>query len=101
VDPEASPADVEARSNGTRSDRVGSQELLAGLSAFLQPASAVLFALALWRLGADLGLAGRFVFSDGLLSHWQLWFAGAAAVQGLAWILNRRAGGSGDKESAA
>jgi hypothetical protein len=84
-----------------RSEKVSSQDFAAGVSAVLQPASAVLFALALWRLGADLGVAGRFVFSDGLLSHWQLWFAGAAAVQGLAWLLNRRAGGSGDKESAA
>ena len=48
-------------------------------------------ALGLWRVGADLDWAGGFVFSDGFLSHWQVWIGAAAAVQYAAWRLTRYA----------
>jgi hypothetical protein len=43
--------------------------------------------LALWRLGEDMGITGDFVFANGLLSHWQIWIAAAAAVQYASWRL--------------
>jgi hypothetical protein len=44
-----------------------------------------------WRVGQDLGFAGDFVFSSGLLSHWQVWAAAAAITWYAAWWLNRYA----------
>lgn len=42
-----------------------------------------------WRLGEDLGFAGDFVFPTGLLSHWQVWVAAAAASQYGCWRLTK------------
>ena len=42
-----------------------------------------------WRLGQDLGITGDFVFSAGLLSHWQVWMALAAGTQYGCWRLTR------------
>jgi hypothetical protein len=47
--------------------------------------------LGLWRLGTDLDWAGNFVFSTGLLSHWQVWIGTAIAVQYGCWRLTRYA----------
>ncbi|MDP9054889.1 MAG: hypothetical protein M3N93_11405 [Acidobacteriota bacterium] len=47
--------------------------------------------LALWRIGTDLSWAGAFVFSGGLLSHWQVWAGAAIAIQYLAFRLTRHA----------
>jgi hypothetical protein len=47
--------------------------------------------LSLWRVGADLALAGDFVFRDGILSHWQVWAGAAIAIQYCAWQLTRYA----------
>jgi hypothetical protein len=44
-----------------------------------------------WRVGQDLGFAGDFVFSSGLLSHWQVWAAAAAITWYAAWWLTRYA----------
>jgi hypothetical protein len=46
-------------------------------------------ALGFWRLGQDLGFTGDFVFSTGLLSHWQVWLAAAAGLQYSCWWLTR------------
>ncbi len=43
----------------------------------------------IWRLGQDLGWAGDFVFSSGLLSHWQVWLTAAGALQYGSWRLAR------------
>lgn len=48
-------------------------------------------AFALWRVGTDLEWAGDFVFTSGLLSHWQIWAGFAVGIQYLAWRLNRYA----------
>src|ERR1035437_186076 len=32
------------------------------------------FAMAAWRIAADLGLPLRFVIANGVFSHWQVWF---------------------------
>jgi hypothetical protein len=45
--------------------------------------------LGAWRYSADPGWTGKFFLSDGLLSHYQLWFAVTIGAQASASILNR------------
>ena len=72
------------------SRRSGKNSRLATLAAnVLALVSIICGSLALWRIGADLDWAGDFVFSRGLLSHWQVWMGAALAVQYLGWRLNR------------
>ena len=74
------------------SRRVGKNSRLAKLAAsLLTLVSISCAALGIWRLGTDLEWAGDFVFSGGLLSHWQVWVASAIAVQYLSWRLARYA----------
>ncbi len=42
-----------------------------------------------WRLLGDVELAGEFLYTDGLLSHWQVWLGAAGAIQYAAWRLTR------------
>ena len=51
---------------------------------------------ALWRLGNGLNWTERFAFSQGLLSHWQIWLALAILLQVAATILQRDSRGGGD-----
>ena len=67
------------------------QEMASGLAALLPPAAAMCFALGFWRLGQDMGYARNFFITEGPLSHWQVWFAGACAVLAISQWLNRRA----------
>ena len=72
--------------------RKGKNSRIARLAASaLTLASISFFVLAAWRLGMDLNLAGNFVFSTGILSHWQVWMAAAAATQYGCWRLTRYA----------
>jgi hypothetical protein len=57
------------------------QEAARFFGAFLTPLALTEGALGLWRLGADLGFAGEFFIADGILSHWQVWFALSIATQ--------------------
>lgn len=41
----------------------------------------------LWRIGSDLGWTGDFVFTRGILSHWQIWIGAAIVAQYVAWQL--------------
>ena len=41
----------------------------------LTPVAVVAAAMGVWRLGADPGWTNQFFITDGLLSHWQAWFA--------------------------
>ena len=59
------------------------------LAALISPAALVAGLLGLWRLAADLDMAGRFAISAGLFSHWQVWFGCAAALETIAIALNR------------
>jgi hypothetical protein len=45
------------------------------------PAAGLLYSLALWRIGADMGWAGGFVISNGLFSHWQVWLVLGVTLQ--------------------
>ena len=74
------------------SRRKGKNSRIATLAAsLLTMVSLSCAALGLWRVGADLDWAGGFVFSEGFLSHWQVWIGAAAAVQYAAWRLTRYA----------
>lgn len=76
-----------------------SRDLAALSAALLTPAALMAFALGLWRLTADLQWTGDFIFSTGLLSHWQVWVAVAAALEVCALILNRFGRGGGEAVS--
>jgi hypothetical protein len=72
--------------------RKGKNSRLATLAAsLLTMASISCAALGLWRVGADLDWTGGFVFSQGLLSHWQVWIGVAVAIEYLSWRLSRYA----------
>jgi hypothetical protein len=60
-----------------------------GLAALMIPASLAAYALGFWRIAADLNLTGEFAISQGLFSHWQVWIAMGAAIQGAAMTLSR------------
>ena len=61
------------------------------LASLLAPAAVIAFTLTLWSLGAELHLTAKFFLAKGLLSHWQMWLIGAAALSICAWLLNRYA----------
>ena len=65
------------------------QHIALALAALLTPAALTLSVLGLWRLAADLHMAGQFAITTGLFSHWQVWFALAGLVQFIAMALNR------------
>ena len=52
--------------------------------------ASVAVALAVWRIANDLGLSLNFLFNDGVLSHWQVWFALGVLLSGSALTLSRR-----------
>lgn len=62
----------------------------------LNLASVVALLAALWRLGNDLNWTRRFVFSQGLFSHWQIWLALAVLLQVAAAFLRRGSRGGGE-----
>ena len=66
-------------------------QLARGTAALLGPASVMAFVLGGWRLGADLNLTGQFAISQGLFSHWQVWFAVGAGMQVVSTVLTRYA----------
>lgn len=70
--------------------RKGKNGRAARVTASLLSLVAISFAVfGFWRLGEDLGFAGDFVFPTGILSHWQVWMAAAAAIQYVCWRLTR------------
>jgi len=71
-------------------NRRGKNGRAARLLASLLTLIAISFAIfGFWRLGQDLDILGDFVFPTGLLSHWQVWIAAAAATQYAVWRLMR------------
>ena len=82
--------------------RQGKNSRMAMLAASLLTLVAISCAsLGLWRLGTDLDWAGDFVFSHGLLSHWQVWIGMAIAVQYGCWRLTRYAKTAGETDALA
>lgn len=72
------------RREGTRNQR-----LSLATAALLTPFSLMAFALGTWRLAADLNWTKQFAISQGVFSHWQVWFAMAFILQAAAVMLNR------------
>jgi hypothetical protein len=75
-----------------------------GLAALLTPLSLGAFTMAFWNMAADLQWTRGFAISSGVLSHWEVWLAGAALLLLVARLLNRYGGGdnaldSGNSES--
>jgi hypothetical protein len=61
---------------------------IALLAASLMTLGAICLTLmGFWRLFRDLDLAGEFIFTSGILSHWQVWLFAAAGTQFGAWSL--------------
>jgi hypothetical protein len=76
------------------------KEMLEAVVACLQPACALLYAMALWRIGQDTGWLRHFAFEEGVLSHWQVWFVFAALLQTAVGALRKKLAGSDDEDQA-
>ncbi len=69
------------------------------LAAILPPTAFSAGMLALWRIAADLSWTSSFAIPSGIFSHWQVWLAGAIALQLCARALDRY-GKSGDSATS-
>jgi len=58
------------------------------LGALLIPAALMAYVLGLWRLAADMGMAGEFGIT-GLFSHWQIWMGAGVLLQTASAAFNR------------
>jgi hypothetical protein len=59
------------------------------MASLLVPVAVMASVLGIWRLAADLKMAGDFAISNGLFSHWQVWIASALVLALLSRLLNR------------
>ena len=72
--------------------RKGKNGRIAMLSASVLTLVSICFAsMGVWRLTEDVDLTGDFVYTEGLLSHWQVWIAAAVLTQYTGWKLTRYA----------
>jgi hypothetical protein len=72
--------------------RKGKNSGIAMLSASMLTMVSICFAsFGFWRLAEDVNLAGGFVYTEGFLSHWQVWLFAAGTTQYGAWRLTRYA----------
>jgi hypothetical protein len=88
------------RERPPRADTLTPREMATGLTTMLAPVTAMSFALALWRLGADMGWTGGFAIRNGILSHWQVWMMLAVALQWLSIKMKRRFRNDDDQQAA-
>ncbi|MCL5745120.1 MAG: hypothetical protein M1541_14540 [Acidobacteria bacterium] len=79
--------------HSVRRGRGKNRHLAWAAGALLTPGAVMAFALAMWRLAADMGWAREFAVSEGLLSHWQVWLAISVLLELGAWMLNRYGAG--------
>jgi hypothetical protein len=68
------------------------RQVASAIGALLIPAALMAYVMGVWRLAADLGMAGEFAVA-GLFSHWQVWLAVAAALHIVSTSLNRYGNG--------
>ena len=59
------------------------------MSSLMPPLAVMAWALAFWRIAADLRWAGEFAIAKGIFSHWQVWIAVAIAIQFAAFLIHR------------
>ena len=64
-------------------------EVALAFASLLVPSALLAFTLALWNIAADLKWTGRFPVSNGVWSHWQVWFCMAALLLAFARLLDR------------
>lgn len=64
-------------------------KLAFAMASLLTPGAVLCVVVGLWRLLADVNVTEEFVFSRGLLSHWQVWLALGVGVQGASVYLDR------------
>ena len=64
------------------------RHLAQALASLLMPVSVAVYALAAWRIAADIGVAGAFPFG-GILSHWQVWLPLGILISFAVFTLNR------------
>ncbi len=68
-----------------------SRQSALAIASLMTPVALMAWALGFWRLAADMKWAGEFAISEGLFSHWQVWFALGVGVQFAAFLLSRYA----------
>jgi len=76
---------------GPKVERKGrkNRRVAMAFASLLTPAALMAAVLGLWRLAADMKLAGAFAISSGLFSHWQVWLASAAVLSVCSRALNQ------------
>ena len=72
-----------------RRERRKNRRVAMAFATFLTPAAVMAAALGIWRLAEDPHWASDFAIRQGLFSHWQVWFAFAAMLEGGSYLLNR------------
>ena len=65
------------------------QHVALALASLITPLALMACVLGLWRLAADLGVAGQFAIASGFFSHWQVWLCASALLQIASTLLNR------------
>lgn len=83
---------------GARVRQAGGKNRRAALviAALLTPFAVMAAVLGFWRLGSDLNWTGEFAFSNGPLSHWQVWLSVAAGLEFCSLLLGRYGHEGGD-----
>lgn len=59
------------------------------IAALMTPGTLMMFVMAMWRLGADVGVATEFPITEGVWQHWQMWIAAAAFSHLISVLLDR------------
>jgi len=78
-----------AKSSKVRGKRVRNRRIALILGSLLTPTAFAAWLLGLWRVAADLHLAGQFAIPTGVFSYWQVWIAVAVVLQVCSRVLNR------------
>jgi hypothetical protein len=88
------------QANRRKNDSVNRQAALVA-SSLMTPLAVMAWALAGWRLSADLKWTGDFAIRSGIFSHWQVWIALGLVVQFAAFLLHRYARRDEDRNDTA
>ena len=78
-----------ARSRKAAGTRDKNRQIALTAGALMSPASLAAWLLFLWRVAAEMKLAGGFAITSGVFSHWQAWLGTAVLLQVCSRILNR------------
>jgi hypothetical protein len=78
-----------ARGPFLRRARLKNSGTLQVFSSLLTPISVACVLMGAWKVGDDMEWAEPFAITQGLFSHFQVWFALGSGVQALSWRLAR------------